>query len=85
MDEHRIRDHAGRIGIVLMNVVLFFKAGPAKHSEDLATWSTPKLTEVMALLIDQLGHPAGTARERMRIRAEIDRIVKQIERRKLGE
>jgi hypothetical protein len=67
-----------------MSILSFLRGALQRRSEKVETWSTPKLTEIMVLLHQQLHHPALTGRQRSDIEEELARITREIEKRGLG-
>ena len=67
-----------------MSILSFLRGALHRRSEKVETWSTPKLTEIMVLLHQQLHHPSLTGRQRADIEDELARITREIEKRRLG-
>jgi hypothetical protein len=67
-----------------MRIMSLLRRALPGRSENLETWSTAKLTEVMVLLHQQLHHPALTGSQRSGIEQELARITREIEKRGLG-
>jgi hypothetical protein len=76
--ERKCRYHHG------MSILDFLRGASKGRSDDVETWSTAKLTEVMMLLHEQLHHAGTPDRQRAEVDTLLRRITREIEKRKLG-
>jgi hypothetical protein len=67
-----------------MSILQYLRGAFKGRSDDVETWSTAKLTEVMMLLHEQLHHAGTPDRQRAEISVLLRRITREIEKRKLG-
>lgn len=67
-----------------MSILRYLRGASRGRSDDVETWSTAKLTEVMMLLHEQLHHAGTAEHQRAEIEALLRRITREIEKRNLG-